>query len=291
MDIKQIIDFLGIKEQEKRIVEILENVQGKEFDSILNNAKNGQTGENLYKQLKALANKKNIHEDTLGLVAIISLAEITHKRFLDKNCKEFFIGALEDIKYKIVESRAWHGVFGMHSFEWVADFFCFKTFAMGRLEFNVVEKTEYEYNGIVKIKKGDRVLNVHISSGSKLDIDECYQSLKKAFHYFTDVRIDGFLPVLLTNWFLYPPFEKLFSPNGNLIKFKNLFDVIGSENYSDYQRISKRVFNTLDYSNIDNLPQNTSLQKKVAEWFKDGKPCGYGIGYLLFDGQKVVTGK
>lgn len=78
---------------------------------------------------------------------------------------------------------------------------------------------------------------------------------------------------------------------GNLIKFRNFFDVIGSENYSDYQRIAKRVFNTLDYSNIDSLPQNTSLQKEVAEWFREGKPCGYGIGYLLFDGQKVVTDK
>lgn len=291
MDIKEIIDFLGLKEQEKIILDMLKNAQGKEFDSILNNAKNGQTGEDLHKQLKALAEKKNIHEDALGLAAIISLAQITYKQFVDKNCNEFFIGALEDIKHKIVESREWHGVFGMHSFEWVADFFCFKTFAMGRLEFNVIEQTEYEYDGIVKIKKGARVLNVHIPSGSKLDIEECYQSLKKAFEYFKDVRIDGFLPALLTNWFLYPPFEKLFSPNGNLIKFRNLFDVIGSENYSDYQRISKRVFNTLDCSNMDSLPQNTSLQKKMAEWFKAGKPCGYGIGYLLFDGQKVVTGK
>ena len=291
MDIKQIIDFLGLKEQEKIILEILKNVQGKEFDSILNNAKNGQTSEDLYKQLKTLAEKKNIHEDTLGLVAIISLAEMTHKDFLDKNCSEFFIGAIEDVKHKIVESREWHSVFGMHSFEWVADFFCFKMFAMGRLEFNVIEQTEYEYNGIVKIKKGDRVLNVHIPSGSKLDIEQCYRSLQQAFDYFKDVRINGYLPVLLTNWFLYPPFEKLFSPNGNLTKFKNLFDVIGSENYSDYQRISKRVFNTLDYSNIDSLPQNTSLQKNFTEWFKEGKLCGYGIGYLLFDGQKVVTGK
>lgn len=291
MSIVEIINYLEISEKANLILELLKKVQGEEYDSILNSAINGNTGDKLKAQAKALADKLQINEYTLGLVAIISLAEKTEKMYVEKGCEESFFEALHDVKQKIQETKKWYGVFGVHNFGWEADFFCFKTLAMGRLEFSAYYFTDYEYNGIVKINKGDRVLSVHIPSGRKLDIEECYKSLKRAFKYFKEVRIGKYMPVILTNWFLYPPFEQLFSPDGNLIKFKNLFDVIGSEDYPDYNRIGMRVFDTLDVSNIDALPQDTSLRKKFVKWIKDKKPCGYGIGYLLFDGEKVVTGK
>ncbi len=287
----EIIEYVGLKEQQNTILDILKNCDNNWLNNFIERVISGEDGYLLAEEIIPVAKKLNLHQYTLGLYLLLAVAEKSQILYKEKGVpQEYFLSALDDIKVKMAEAMAWNNVFGISSFGWQSRFFCLKTIAMGRLQFEQDYRAEFEYNGYVKINKGDHILNLHIPSGSKLDLDQCVTSLKKAFNFFKHVRIGKYMPVILTNWFLYPPFKKLFSPNGNLVKFVNLFDVVESINYPNF-RIAHRIFDTDDISNPDKLPQKTTLQQNFVKYIKEGKPCGYGVGFLLFDGERIITKK
>ena len=289
--LNEIIEYVGLQDQKDTIIETLNKCDKVWKQSLIDRVISGVNGYELEKEIIPVAKTLNLHEYTLGLFLLLEVAEKSQKLYAEKCVpEEYFLGALDDIKVKMAETKAWDNVFGTNCFGWESSFFCLKIIAMGRLQFEQDFYTEFEYNGVVKINKGDNVLNMHIPSGSKLDVDQCIDSLKNAFNFFKEVRVGKYLPVLLTNWFLYPPFKNLFSPGGNLVKFANLFDVVESIDYTSF-RIAHRIFDTHDVSDIDKLPQKTSLQRNFVNYMKEGRPCGYGVGFILFDGEKVITQK
>lgn len=49
-----------------------------------------------------------------------------------------------------------------------------------------------------------------------------------------------------------------------------------------------RIFYTFDTSDVDALPEETTLQKNFKECLKTDSKYGSGYGIFLFDGEKII---
>ena len=69
----------------------------------------------------------------------------------------------------------------------------------------------------------------------------------------------------------------------------NLFELVRveeDENYVDFARI---FFKNFKSSELASLPEDTSLRRNMKRFLQAGNKMGTAFGFLLFDGEKVVT--
>ncbi len=74
--------------------------------------------------------------------------------------------------------------------------------------------------------------------------------------------------------------------------FAGFFDIVGKREYGDPYHNFWRVYN-MDYTGPESLekaPEDTGLRRRLKKYLKDGGVIGYGIGYIMFDGEKIING-
>lgn len=144
-----------------------------------------------------------------------------------------------------------------------------KVTSHGRLECN----TEYSYKygdltdteGNVILKKGDKVINLHIPEKGAMDMASCGKSMKRMAEFFALYRPayqwKGFL---CESWFLDRQLRNMLPENSNIIKFQDL-----GQRYMLHQTTDTifRIFGSADPQKLENP---TFLQKNTAEFLKHG---------------------
>ncbi len=218
-------------------------------------------------------------------------------RYKEKNIpEEIFWDTMTDIKIWIDDHRARTDEDGIFELHWLMHHMNLNIFKVGRLQYQKLIwyfKTPYNKNG-VEIKFGDKFLNMHIPRGAKLDYDECVKSLDMAKEFFAT-----YFPEFPNNkyachsWLLYPG-NKNFMPEGsNILKFASLYDIIQEnedpesaylwlygQKFKNAELIKNRK-ETGNYGHIDELPQNSSLQKSTIEFIKNGGIFGEALGVII----------
>ena len=77
--------------------------------------------------------------------------------------EELFIDTMMDAKYKLMECKAVHNIWGTFVLTWFKGFFTLDRFKLGRLQFNFEEFRENEHYAVdVGLKNGDKVKIVEI---------------------------------------------------------------------------------------------------------------------------------
>lgn len=218
-------------------------------------------------------------------------------RYKEKNISEkIFWDTMSDIKIWIDDHRARTGEDGLYELHWIMHHMNLNIFKLGRLQYQKLFwffKTPYDKNG-VKISFGDKIINMHIPRGEKLDIKECRESLQiaKEFFakYFPEYPDNKFM---CHSWLLYPH-NKDFMPEGsNILNFAKMFDIV-EEKETPQQTylwlygvklknpdLMKNKKETGNYGFIDILPQKTSLQKSTVEYIKNGGTFGDALGVKI----------
>ncbi len=209
---------------------------------------------------------------------------------------EIFFDTMSDIKIWIDDCRDNLHKVGLDELNWIQHHMNLDIFKIGRLQYQkaicYIPKS-YEKNG-EKINFGDKILNVHIPRGEKLDISECEQSFVEAqkffAKYFPEMPNNKFMCI---SWLLYPENEKYMTPGSNIMKFPELFKVVWkleepagayrwlfSVRYKNRDML-KNKRKTGSYGFTENLPQNSSLQKRAIEYIKNGGSLGEGFGVKI----------
>lgn len=150
---------------------------------------------------------------------------------------------------------------------------------------------EYEYCGAhmeIPLPDGKTlsartpVLYVHIPSDAALDrisLDESYQSARSFFMLYqkTVCRRHG-MPqaVLCSSWLLAPALLKLLDPNSGIRRFASEYDLFAFDDKDEefYGWLYGKK------APLEQLPQNTSLQRAVKKHLMEGNPIGAGYGIL-----------
>ena len=192
-----------------------------------------------------------------------------------------YLDIMRDLRYKLMECKQMHGVWGIFVAWWFPWHYQMKRFALGRLQYERIEaRFDDETLGI---KQGDIVYNCHIPSSGAMTPESIRDSLRKAYRFFLPELKDGKMVVTCSSWLLYTPLVEQYNERSNIKKFHDLFHIVNIH-HDDTNHDFWRLF-FCDYSKevLDTVQAETSLQKIVLAHLKNGGTMGEGPGYLIVD--------
>lgn len=227
--------------------------------------------------LAALSEDSGVSRYAVDMLVLLYATEKMAERYKEAGISdEIYFDTISDLRNKLFECKKLKGEWGTFVAWWLAGYFRLKRFALGRLQYEMVD---YE---------GKTALNCHIPSGSPLKVEAVMDSLRKAYDFYPSVRRGGKITVICHSWLLYPPHRELFGVGTNLGSFVDLFTV--TESTPDFKNQSLWLIFYKNYNSVslDELPTDTSLQRAFVEYLRAGNCMGYGRGYLIFDGEKVI---
>ena len=239
--------------------------------------------------LEAVAKAAGVNRYQSDMVMLLScipsLKYLYHSHGIDE---AVLWDSMSDLRCKLYECKAVKGVWGNFVAYWYGIFFRLRCFKLGRIEFEKVTFPLDSYKNLSK--KGDAMLNCHIPSAGPLKEEQVYDSLRRAYDFFPEMRRDGILPILCHSWLLDPKYKDNVFPSGtntrNFIDLVELIEAREDTNYADLWR----VFN-VEYTEgcLASLPEDTSMRKRMKEHLLAGNKMGDAYGIILFDGEKVLT--
>lgn len=153
-------------------------------------------------------------------------------------------------------------------------------FRIGELEYETTSYNDDDVliNGKTVIKKGDKILSIHIPSDGAITRQNCKASLsaaKKFFaEYFPDFHYEMFF---CQSWIISPFLKEVLPETSNIVGFINLFEIY--KTYPDDEGYKNWVFKNQNIS-IEEFPQNTSLQRNITAHLKKGGKIGAASGFI-----------
>lgn len=133
------------------------------------------------------------------------------------------------------------------------------------------------------MRRGDPVITVHIPAKGPMDTEACGASFRYAVEFYTrhfpDLQWRAFT---CNSWLLDPQFELLKPPPPNIVAFLQEWYLHPVERAND-RGTWERVFDLFGHStpDPDNAPQDTSLQRAVVTFMRQGGHLR-GSGSVLF---------
>lgn len=126
-------------------------------------------------------------------------------------------------------------------------------------------KSEWE----LILKKDDPVLAVHIPAIGPMEHSACGKSFEQAVRFFPKHFPEfKFRAFTCGSWLLDPQLEDYLPESSNIVRFMQELYLIPVPTANDNQTF-ERIFGR-KYDNIDEAPQNTSLQRAIVKHCKSG---------------------
>ena len=204
---------------------------------------------------------------------------------------ELWHDAVRDFGFKNRECHETYGEWGLFADWWHRDFLMMRIFALGRLQYQpakygMTDET-IERHGLKLIPGETDALSIHIPSDGRLREEDVIGSLKKAYDFFPDKRVDGKLLFQCSSWIIYPKMLDFMTPGSNLSRFIGCFEILGEKQEPDFPDCW-RLYGR-DYSEGPSvLRRDTTLRRQYAEWLDKGGVPGRGRGIIIFDGEKIL---
>ncbi len=251
--------------------------EGKDFDESL-------------KEIRELSSQVNQY--MANLIFLLECTGYVYEDYKARNISdEIFYDSFKELTYKMHECNAYKGSWGNFVPQWEKLFLDLKCFELGRLQYNVSQHQGemVKINDFV-IEEGTKVIGCHIPSKGPLLQDDVVDSLKRAYEFFSDIRKDGILIVECFSWFFCPNYVEIFKENA-----KNIYSF--TKNFYVYYPYSSEIFHDIwrvfgvepDDYNVDDLKEDTRLQRAFKKHIKEGKKFGGGRAVILFDGENILT--
>ena len=192
--------------------------------------------------------------------------------------------SMSDLKWKLWECKAVKGIWSSFVAGWFPGFFNLTRFALGRLQFEIVEfDGEYEKNGKA-LKKGDKVINVHIPRTlTPLDKESRDDAYAQAAEFFKNMTDGAPIAFVCSSWLLYPEAEKILPAHSNIRGFMADYDMIrsktnGEGEYGDMWRLFDMDFT----GDLNDYPEDSSLRRAYKKFLLDGNRTGSGYGVFFY---------
>lgn len=239
-------------------------------------------------EIKAFAEKEEIEKDLAMLGAVILLGMDAHDRYRERNLSDkIYYDSMKDISIWTKTCMKEAGHVGLYEFSWIMTFIRAEIIRLHRLEFheitfNPVEK--WEKAGLT-IRKGEKVINIHVPEDGALTHEDVIESYRQAYHHFGR---KGNAAFVCHSWLLYPGLLEFLPETSNIRAFAEDFDVIETGQRKNHGELW-RVFGKRRSYVPSELPRNNSLQRGLADYLADhDNVTGDGYGIFAFDGEKVI---
>lgn len=236
-------------------------------------------------QSKKAARITGVHNHTTDLLLFICLSKHLRSLYIDRGIDlAIWHDSMLDLKYKLEECKLVRGICGMFVAFWMPGWFKMTRFALGRLQFEMVDfGREYQKDGII-LGKESKVLNMHIPrSGQPLSKELYEDSFARAKAFFASQLPQGQcpdekVPFVCHSWLLYPRMVEFVSEKSNVRRFMEEFEILSWDD-SDGESLWC-LFDTNE-RNPARLPTDTSLRRAFVERLTNGGRVGWGYGILF----------
>lgn len=214
------------------------------------------------------------------LAAVLLKAQDTLSLYRQRNIDEaIFYDTMKDILVWTQNLEKDKGCLGVENIHWLQNHLNCTLFKLGRLQFQHITFSfpayaDKEKKERVNHKIGEKALFVHIPQGEKLIKEECIKSLDKAEQFFTDYPFKVFI---CASWLLYEGNKDFMKQDSNIMRFAELFNIIGSTDKTS--QAEERIFGK-EEKDPSLYPENTSLQRQCKAYLLSGKKTGTGFGII-----------
>lgn len=217
--------------------------------------------------------QKRLPEDKDGLIILtcmLTAGLTTYENYARKGiCEDIFFDTFGCFSRFVREHKVSYGRFGFDREFWTPRQLSMLLFRIGILEYELYTDD------------GSELISIHIPSDSDLSEVNCRRSYlrSKEFlaQYFPEFHYEKYV---CESWLLSPYLKEILPEYSRIIRFQNAFVIesvdLKSRDYMEW------VFKNRNLS-IDEVPQETSLQRKMKEYLKKGGLIGNGAGHLKPD--------
>lgn len=209
-------------------------------------------------------------EDGLAVLTLL-LAEsyYVHQEYQEKGISDtIFYETFACFSRFVKEYQESYGRYGFDRTFWVVRQLSLRLFRIGQLEFEIERYRE------------ENIISVHIPSDADIALKNCHDSYQK-----TRIFLKEFFPVFAQcrffcgSWLLAPGLQEILPETSNIIQFQKEYEIAEVEPEAD--DIMQWVFKKADIPLAD-VPQDTSLQRKLKDYLQQGNTIGLAKGYLNF---------
>ena len=227
-----------------------------------------------------LAKAAGIASYTADLLIYLLMTAHLKERYQEKGISEqIWLDSCMDLNWKLYECRKMYGIWGSFVSWWFDGFFEMTRFALGRLQFELIDFPEsYEKTGHVRPEGMTKVINMHIPSCGPLKKEDCEASFRQAAAFFADAFPGEEIAFFCESWLLYPRHREFLSPDSGIVQFMSFFDIYKTEEGDgDLWRIYNREYD----GNPEALPEETTIQRGYKKLLLSGGHAGYGEGIFF----------
>ena len=240
-------------------------------------------GADVRSALAGLAGRLGVHEYELALFFFACCSDETWRRMKAQGHSEkVFTDSMRDLMIWAKFAQRSYGVWGIREFEWLSRTVRAELWRLGRLQF---ERYEYDYDdfsfGGYSVRRGDVVLNTHISADGPFPASERLDSYRQAHEYF---GIDAYI---CDSYLLYPPMEEYFDPASNTVSFLHEWHIVRSGEAHSFHNL-RYLYGDREKYDLAALPRDTSFRRSVMRMIDEKGDMGWGVGVLFFDGDKIL---
>lgn len=266
MNLKSLCE--GISLPQKIQDNVLAYSQSTDFDAarnIIGGLKSMETEAATRAKLKQILKNDERQIKMLACMLVCSVEQ--HAWYQEKNIPDsIFLATMRCFSRFIAECETITGIPAFDREWWTARQVSGTLFRVGELEYEML------HTGSTP------TISIHIPSDSILTAENCDQSIRAARHFFAEhFPVFSNVDYICDSWLLAPELSSLLPENSHILAFQKRFHT-KKVDYSGTEYI-EWVFKTRNRC-IADFPEQSTLQKNMKKYLRDGGKIGNGFGIL-----------
>ncbi len=234
------------------------------------------------KYVDAFALREGIPGEKLSLFIYILLGARGLENYRKKGMPEdIFYETFADMVSHCEKFCAATGVYGLpcDKRRWFRHHVNGTIFRIGRLVFHYTDSIyDAEIEGR-KVKKGDKIISVHIPAAGRLVEEDCEAAYDAARAFFKKYFGVDECIFFCYSWIMQPWLAEVLPESSLIVRFQNKYDIIDFQDSPE--DMLHWVFGKEEIEDPTSCPEDTTLQRVTKARLLKGEIIGYGSGIRL----------
>ena len=230
-------------------------------------------------KLHTLAEAIGIHKYTMEMLYILCLLPDLEIHYQHEGIPLPYLHSFKDNLNAYAENcKRTYGVWGTNIAWWLMDFFKLKLFSIGRLQFR---RRKFRKN-TGTYPQGAYYVDVHIPGGAPLTPELCDAAYAEAAAFFR--KHYGMKNIVFGchSWLLLPDLATILPECSNILAFARSYEILETRIDTSSSAVSFIFDIPALPSDMDALPEDTSLRKAIKQYLKAGNTINTAFGIMHY---------
>jgi hypothetical protein len=236
--------------------------------------------------IKQISKSADVNEYTGALVLLLCLTKRLREYYCESGISEdIYRNTVLDLRYKLDECICVHRVAGTFVLKWFWGSFRLERFALGRLQFELIDfGREYAKDGRT-LSPGDKVINMHIPRTlTPFSPENCDDAFARGAEFFRPQLKGAPVVFYCSSWLLSDVHYQILHERSNVRRFMDRFDIFQFDHEPEGEhRSAWRIFDMDFTGSYDDYPEDSFIRRAYKTYIKNGGITGSGKGIFFYD--------